>query len=87
MGSSFTEHLLDASLRARNPALSFSSHPHMETRLCPTKARFSSLSWVPRRTAFPSPVCSGRGIGWSYGLERASGRDLSGFRVEALKKP
>lgn len=22
-------------------SLSFSSHPHMETRLCPTKARFS----------------------------------------------
>ena len=76
-------------------SLSFSSHPHMETRLCvhhrlsPTRPSPSSvsLSWAPRKTTFPSPLCSGRGIGWSYGLERASGHDLSGFRVEAVKKP
>ena len=76
-------------------SLSFSSHPYMETRLCvhhrPSPTRPSpgsvSLSWAPRKTTFPSPLCSGRGIGWNYGLERASGRDLSAFRVEAVKKP
>ena len=91
-----TERLLCASLCTWSPhSLSFRSHPYMETRLCvhhrlsPTRPSPGSvsLSCAPRKTTFPSPLCSGRGIGWNYGLERASGRDLSGFRVEAVKKP
>ena len=92
---SWSAYSVPASAPGGPHSLSFSSHPHMETRLCvhhrlsPTRPSPSSvsLSWAPRKATFPSPLCSGRGIGWSYGLERASGHDLSGFRVEAVKKP